>query len=566
MSDIFSGITGIQFPDVVMNSGPLPPQSGHLPAPLHDTPDGKINYNSTLLGDLTPYSYGGPAHLSTQHSYLNIPHRIQKIIPVIHLPEPSGKQTFRLSHGVDDGDLSFTLTLNKSSLFCTGSKSSFKRQGLGTSVDHFINLPTVNYILACIQTKCVVRDAGNPGRESNLWMDFIHALDGSRFPTVQDVNNRNYSDDIIDLNDIVHIVQNCIRPFGIMRGSEKQGGQDEVGSSPSTWPVPFVGTMVVDGKEDHIVNMWHNLDTDAGSDLVLALKPMKLPPRYTLNHHYKQCIYKDTPATAEQNVVWQLVPCRYTTDRERDHYDYLLDWPTYRLPTQFSHYYHRQIYTPGDKHEQYIPAPQMAWQELGYWHIGRTQVRLNKYCVSGGDYYYNDMVNGLRSQYMIMTVQPVFRRLKYFLAEYEHDDELCVYDHVLRMNSQAADNAQVSTKATTFLDSIFDALGDDKKKDTTLSKRQVNFCDEPPTQTFKWTFIKSKPSESSNAETSHMQVDNDATVDGTTVVTHEDMENTAAAESVSGSVKKSQYKRKKTVSSTLLHSDGSVEHHVSEKL
>lgn len=566
MSDIFSGITGIQFPDVVMNSGPLPPQSGHLPAPLHDTPDGKINYNSTLLGDLTPYSYGGPAYLSTQHSYLNIPHRIQKIIPVVHLPEPSGKQTFRLSHGVDDGDLSFTMTLNKSSLFCTGSKSSFKRQGLGTSVDHFINLPTVNYILACIQTKCVVPDAGNPGRESNLWMDFIHALDGSRFPTVQDVNNRNYSRNIIDLNDIVYIVQNCIRPFGIMRGSEKQGGQDEVGSSPATWPVPFVGTMVVDGKEDHIVNMWHNLDTDAGCDLVLALKPMQLPPRYTLNHHYKQCIYKDTAATETQNVVWQLVPCKYTTDREVDHYTYLEDRQNYRLPTQFSHYYHCQIYGPTNKRKQYIPVSEMAWQELGYWHIGRTQVRLNKYCVSGGDYYYNDMVNGLRSQYMIMTLQPMFKKIKYYLNTFDHDDGMCVRGNNMYIASQAVDKAATSLRPTSFLDSIFGILGKESDNKTVPCKRRVTFGDNPSTETFKWTFIKSNPNGSSIAETSDMQVDNNATADDIMAAAHEDTVNAETTDGAAAPLKKPLAKRKKTVNSTLLHSDGSVERHVSERL
>ena len=120
MSGFFDGVRGAKFPDVVMNSGPLPPNNGTLPAPLHDTPDGRINYNSTLLGEITPYAYGEPAYLSSQHSYLNIPHRIQKLIPVVWLPEPDGKRTFRLSHGVDDGDIAFSMRLNKSSLFLTG--------------------------------------------------------------------------------------------------------------------------------------------------------------------------------------------------------------------------------------------------------------------------------------------------------------------------------------------------------------------------------------------------------------------------------------------------------------
>lgn len=87
MSDFFAGVYGAKFPEVVMNSGPLPPQGG-LPAPLHDTADARINYNSTLLGDLTPYAYGEPGYLSSQVSYVNQPHRIQKIIPPLRLPTP----------------------------------------------------------------------------------------------------------------------------------------------------------------------------------------------------------------------------------------------------------------------------------------------------------------------------------------------------------------------------------------------------------------------------------------------------------------------------------------------
>ena len=95
MPGFFDKVHGAKFPEIVMNSGPLPPTSGGLPAPLHDTPDGKINYNSTLFGDMQPYAHGEPGFLSSQNGYLNIPHRIQKIIPVVHLPEPNGDGLFR---------------------------------------------------------------------------------------------------------------------------------------------------------------------------------------------------------------------------------------------------------------------------------------------------------------------------------------------------------------------------------------------------------------------------------------------------------------------------------------
>ena len=110
MSGLFSGIYGARFPDVVLNSGPLPPTGG-LPAPLHDTPDSRINYNSTLLGDLTPYAYGQPGYQSSQNSYLCIPHRVQKFIPLLYLPEVDGKNIFKLSHAVDDSDIAFVMKL-----------------------------------------------------------------------------------------------------------------------------------------------------------------------------------------------------------------------------------------------------------------------------------------------------------------------------------------------------------------------------------------------------------------------------------------------------------------------
>lgn len=107
MSDFFSGITaGIKRPDVVMNDGPLPPQgiSGGYPTGFNGTPDGKINYSSSLLGDLDPYAYGEAARLSTQAAYLNIPHVCQRIIPSLDLPESQpfrmGGNFFRLSHQV----------------------------------------------------------------------------------------------------------------------------------------------------------------------------------------------------------------------------------------------------------------------------------------------------------------------------------------------------------------------------------------------------------------------------------------------------------------------------------
>lgn len=99
-----------------MQEGPLPPTSmvGY-PAGFNGDPDGRINENSTLLGDLQPYAYGGPDRLSTQAAYLNIPHHAQRIVPEISLPGPQTSQnngaTIQVTHQIQEG-MYFTMCLS----------------------------------------------------------------------------------------------------------------------------------------------------------------------------------------------------------------------------------------------------------------------------------------------------------------------------------------------------------------------------------------------------------------------------------------------------------------------
>lgn len=71
-----------QFPQSVFNgpSGALPPKdTSGLGNGLNAQADARINYNSTLLGDLAPYAYGKPGRLSSQTAFLAIPHMLQKV-------------------------------------------------------------------------------------------------------------------------------------------------------------------------------------------------------------------------------------------------------------------------------------------------------------------------------------------------------------------------------------------------------------------------------------------------------------------------------------------------------
>eukprot|EP00960_Hanusia_phi_P014940 441961-Hanusia_phi.AAC.1 len=100
MGDFFGGLGAPRMPEVVMNAGPLPPlDGGGLPYGMDGTPDARINYNNALLGDITPYVYGDSARITTQTSYLNVPYRIQKIVPELFLPSMNeGGGVVKLSH------------------------------------------------------------------------------------------------------------------------------------------------------------------------------------------------------------------------------------------------------------------------------------------------------------------------------------------------------------------------------------------------------------------------------------------------------------------------------------
>lgn len=393
MSDIFANLrSGVQFPQVVMNQGPMP-GTGGLPRPLHDSVDGRINYNSSLLGDLTPYAYGEPGYLSSQTAYLNIPHKLQKLVPPVFLPEakPNAKEFFDLSHPVDDGDLAFTLRLDRNSIFCTGLRTGASRRATtGTAIDPLVNLATVNYILSGVQL-CDSTD------DANLWVELFQNLDAVRKSGTDALANVKHST-LLDM--IVRVVRECIRPFGIARGSERQGGQNESTPSPATWPVSFVTSVTLDGKESNVMNMWHHLPIGAGDDLVLRLKLMPLCP-YTLNHYYKGVKRQSWGST--NKYVWQLVPDKFHLDppseEEKRQADKALR--TFTTPTD------RLLYASRIMHgRQVFITPDTPWQELGYWHIGRAQIMSGKYGVE--EYWHNDLANGLRTNHLDMTLQPMF--------------------------------------------------------------------------------------------------------------------------------------------------------------
>jgi len=108
------------------------------PAGFNAVPDGKINYATSLLGNLEPYAYGEPDRLSTQAAYLNIPHVAQRVVPTLQLPEAQpwkmGGSFFSLSHQVDDGDVAFVIRAMFSPFELVSEKRKFNQQGVGVCV------------------------------------------------------------------------------------------------------------------------------------------------------------------------------------------------------------------------------------------------------------------------------------------------------------------------------------------------------------------------------------------------------------------------------------------------
>ncbi len=282
MSDFFSGIyAGIKRPDVVMNDGPLPPQaiSGGYPEGFNGIPDGQINYASSLLGDLDPYAYGEAARLSTQAAYLNIPHVAQRIIPSLELPESQphrmGGGFFKLSHQVffslsttnfvcdciplifnsqvDDGDVAFVIRAMFSPFELVNEKKKYNRQGVLYAIDPVVNLATVNYILHGLQR------FGFNKTEHKCWHTLWIALGiDHHFSGENAFTKQKFSEEMTKTQEILdalceddkksrapeealtrfyntlkmrtlrrklvdYLVKHVIKPFGIPRGSEKQG-------------------------------------------------------------------------------------------------------------------------------------------------------------------------------------------------------------------------------------------------------------------------------------------------------------------------------------------------------
>ena len=361
---LFDGISNVRRPDVVMNDGPLPSSAPPF------FPAARINYASDLLGDssVSPYDFGKPTNLSDQTSYLNIPHKIAKIVPQLNLPNANSEGSFPLSHAVDIGDIGFVLRIDRRGSVVSNF-AAFERLKLTRMIDPLVNIVAVNYILAGLQRFWNNRDALN-------WQQLMVDL---RF--IEDA----YAErGVFNVGDAIRFITEIARPWGIPHTSELQGGQHEGGASPVTFPVNFISSFNVSGLTRNICNIWSQHNLSAGDDLVLKLERLPFAARdgsikYHLNHWKKasaiqQFRYED----GWVNEGWQLVPTVLTT------------------------------YTPSRVFENY------DYRENGYWHILRTQVMSRteagddrRYEASNAGIYHDDRAV-MRGALLEGTFEPVW--------------------------------------------------------------------------------------------------------------------------------------------------------------
>eukprot|EP00961_Rhodomonas_salina_P103215 1388324-Rhodomonas_salina.1 len=236
MVNLFNNMTGFTPPNTVRNEGPLPSLSTSGYQVEFQTPDGMINETNALLDNIDAYSYGPNSNRpSTQTSYVNHPHRIQKVIPKIFIPGASGatNRDVALEHALHDGDLTFTLCMPKE-MIVGPSEFCHARNIPGRALAQVVNLATVNYLLWGLQ---IGRRMGN--MRNNRWQDFFLRLTQGQLHHHKDVSTQRA---------VWFFLQTYLRPFGVMTGSDMQGGQHEGGENRvATYPVDYVGSFLIDG-------------------------------------------------------------------------------------------------------------------------------------------------------------------------------------------------------------------------------------------------------------------------------------------------------------------------------
>jgi hypothetical protein len=137
------------------------------------------------------------------------------------------------------------------------------------------------------------------------------------------------------------LIRDHFRPLGVVIGSEKQGGQHQGSNTAVTWPVAFIVTISIDGRNENLCNYWRTIDISSGSELGFNIQ-MKNCSTYSLNYS-KQLVTKSFGVSghdSSRGMYPQICPCK--------NHDVVEDPANTRMP------------------------------KLGYWHICMSQMMHQK--------------------------------------------------------------------------------------------------------------------------------------------------------------------------------------------
>ena len=385
MSDFFGGLTGgnIRFTDSrIDGDGPLPTSlSG--PEGINGDPDGRYNFNDSLLSGITPYAYG-QGRMGSDRNYQQIPNRKQFPVPPLWLPEPAWntETTLEVSHSVDMGDIAFICNVHHKQFML--SRGPFKHEN--QDHDHtlpqwnvFCNICTVNYLLAGLHNYAIHCAKHNHVHHSHhsehAWYRLFRCFKiykhlteiVQNYDTEKDVS-LTMADEMLALRCYLmlqQVVKLNIIPIGICSMSEKQGGQHEIGSKPVQAACNFFTTLTVDGQNRDLVNIWRAVDVEAGDFLTLQLEFCKehhTKHLYVLNHYYKDTVSRTMSMHNSAKGRIQLIPDVFKMKRKTTEIlqlDNLKTYINYKMP----------IWSSFSDHLHEI-ATDLRYS--GYWHIGQT--------------------------------------------------------------------------------------------------------------------------------------------------------------------------------------------------
>jgi hypothetical protein len=445
MSDFFGGLnySNIRFTDARINGGGPLPTSLSGPEGINGDPDGRYNFNDSLLSSIAPYAGPKDGRMGSDRNYQQIPHRKQYPVPRIYLPEPAydAATLFDVSHPIDMGDLVFVVHMNYKHFILQGSFSAVDDAKNNTMPNYnvFCNICTVNYLLAGISNyvvHCVQMDDTQlaAAKTRHAWWSIIRCLNMDT--SVLELRKKAravYTDSTVGENDkkkfsaevqlhvkvlLQGLVRDNIRPLGICSTSEKQGGQHEVGYKPVQAAASFFVTLTVDGQNRDLVNIWRGVDVEGGDLLLLQLeyKHMRkegdpiITQSYTLNHYYKGWVQRCVQMHDACTGLFQLVPGVLRTAFKKNQQDrdaWEKNWCAHVQGGVLEHTCRLHL-TDADLQKLFFETV-VDNTQLGYWHIGQVY---NKQAHFSEKVVPTDDMEMTRGQLLQVNFAPVWHSCK----------------------------------------------------------------------------------------------------------------------------------------------------------